>query len=406
MTASKRWGGVGLAVVVFVVAVVLYGVPATLTGRTMPLENGYFDKLAEAFLQGRTYVVGTLSNHDLTRYNGQWYVPFPPLPAILMLPSVALRGHVNTIHFSVIMGALNVALVFLLLQALAARGWTKLSVADNLWLTALFGLSTVHWYIAAVGTVWFVSQICTVTFMALAVWLMVRTGSPWLAGAALGLAMWARPNVVLLFPLLGAMALRQAQERALPLAKTLVRWTLCAAVPLVGAVAALLWYNWVRFANPLDFGYLTENVAQKLADDLRRYGQFNLYYVSRNLRAMLLALPVWNAKQGMLLPNGEGLSLLITTPALVYLVLARRADAVTVGAWVAVVALLLPLLTYYNTGWYQFGYRFSLDFIIPLVVLLALGVRERVPGLMRALIGVGVLVNAWGVTWFLGLLAR
>jgi hypothetical protein len=210
----------------------------------------------------------------------------------------------------------------------------------------------------------------------------------------------------LLFPLLWAMALRQTQERALPLAKTLGRWTLCAAVPLAVAVAALLWYNWVRFANPLDFGYLTENVAQKLADDLRRHGQFSLYYVSRNLRAMLLALPVWNAKPGVLLPDGEGLSLLLTTPALVYLVTARRAEAVMVGAWVAVVALLLPLVTYYNTGWYQFGYRFSLDFIIPLVVLLALGVRERVPGLMRVLIGVGVLVNAWGVAWFLGLLAR
>ena len=30
-----------------------------------------------------------------------------------------------------------------------------------------------------------------------------------------------------------------------------------------------------------------------------------------------------------------------------------------------------PLLTYYNTGWWQFGYRFSLDFMMILLLLLA-----------------------------------
>ena len=43
--------------------------------------------------------------------------------------------------------------------------------------------------------------------------------------------------------------------------------------------------NAARFGNPLDFGYLTENVADKLANDLRTYGQFHLHYVPRNLAA-------------------------------------------------------------------------------------------------------------------------
>lgn len=70
------------------------------------------------------------------------------------------------------------------------------------------------------------------------------------------------------------------------------------------------------------------------------------------------------------------------------------------GGWLAFLLLLVPLLLYYNTGWWQFGYRFSLDFMVPVMVLLALAAGKSLSGNYRLLIIAGVLVNLYGVFWW------
>jgi len=61
---------------------------------------------------------------------------------------------------------------------------------------------------------------------------------------------------------------------------------------------------------------------------------------------------------------------------------------------------LFPLLTYYNTGWWQFGYRFSLDFMPVVVILLAIAAGERLRSGFWILIWLGVGINLWGAWWF------
>jgi hypothetical protein len=394
---------VGVAIVVGGLAFVCYwGVARYFDHATTP-DVAYFNHLADAFLQGRLYLAAPPSTADLTFHGGQWYVPFPPLPALLMLPWVALAGleTLNTVFFCALFGALNVMLIFLLLCGLADRQWTQLSIADNLWLTLLFGLGSVHWYMATIGSVWFVAQICTVTFVAFAVWLAVVQDSPWPVGIALAFAMAARPNVLLTWPLLVGIAATRLSAGGQRLSwAQLARWASVVTVPLLLVMGALLLYNRARFGALLDFGYLTENVADQLAPNLRRYGQFNLHYLPKNLWAMWLAGPQWDAELNLWKPDPEGMSLLLTTPALIYIGRARPRSWLVVGSWVALGLLLIPLALYYNTGWWQFGYRFSLDFMTPVMVLLALAASPRVSWSMRILIGVGVLVNLYGVLWW------
>ncbi|MCB0098916.1 MAG: hypothetical protein KDE46_24450, partial [Caldilineaceae bacterium] len=265
----------------FVVAWLFYWGTAVWGDNTVSPQMAYFDHLADAFRQGQLYLAHPPSTHDLTQFAGRWYVPFPPLPALLLLPWVALRGlaATNTVLFSTLLGALNVLLVHLLLDALSRRGWSKLSTVDNLWLTLLFGLGCVHWYMATLGSVWFVAQISTVTFVALSVWLAVRYESAWPASSALAIALLARPNVVFTWPLLLGIYWMHNLPPGLggfaswpqpSIARKLAGWTLRSAIPLGLAVALLLAYNAARFGNWLDFGYLTENVAQKLKPDLDR----------------------------------------------------------------------------------------------------------------------------------------
>jgi len=396
-----------LSIGFFAIALAVYWSTASWFGKTGTPDTAYFNELADAFLHGQLYLAQPPANHDLTHYHDHWYVPFPPLPALLMLPWVALNGSpaIKTVLFCALFGALNVTFIYLLLEALSQRRWSKLSLTDNLWLTGLFALGTVHWYMATVGSVWFVAQICTVTFVALAVWSAIANGSPWLAGLALGLAMVGRPNVALTWPLLlGIAALQQQTEEKRIVWPALFKWAVASVTPMGLAVAGLLLYNNARFGNPLDFGYLNENVADKLKEALHTYGQFNLHYAAKNFWSMWLAGPKWEPKANFWIPDGEGMSLFFTTPALIYLVRtyrhARGRAWLVFGGWVAFGLLLIPLLLYYNTGWYQFGYRFSLDFMVPVMVLLAVAAGERLSWSMRSLILVGVLINLYGVLWW------
>lgn len=387
----------------FVVALGAYWGTARYFHATATPDVAYFNHLALAFLHGQTYLAAPPATHDLTQYAGHWYVPFPPLPALLMAPAVWWGGlaSLNTVFFCALFGAFNVTLVYLILTALGQHGWSQLQPSDNLWLTLLFGLGTVHWYMATLGSVWFVAQICTVTFVALAVWLALTMGSAWLAGGLLALAMLARPNVALTWPLLLGIAVQWQCQRAEPFNwRIFSNWALSSMIPLLLALAGLLGYNAVRFGNPLDFGYLTENIASELAPKLHTYGQFHWHHIPENLWAMWLAGPQWDAQRNIWRPDPDGMSLLLTTPALIYLVRARPRTPLVIGAWIAFGLLLIPLLLYYNTGWWQFGYRFSLDFMIPVMVLLAVAAGERISKHMRLLILAGVLVNLYGVVWW------
>lgn len=398
-TLARRDWLVTLAI--FVAALAVYMGTAALLGRTSSPDSAYFDQLAEAFLAGKLHLAAPRSLDDLTNYMGRWYVPFPPLPALLMLPWAAV-GTVNTVLFGAIAGAANASLAFLMLQALSRRGYSGLDRGGNLWLTALFALGSVHWYMATLGSVWFLAQLCAASFVLASTLAAVSTGSPLLAGGLLGVALLGRPNLALGLPLLLGIAARQQRERPAGVtARGMLRLSALALAPMALAVAGLLWYNAARFEAPLNFGYMTQNVARELAPDLLRYGQFNLHYVGRNLQVMLLAGPQWDPAAGQYLPTIQGMSLLLTTPALIYTLRARRPGPIVWGAWIAIGLLLIPLLSYYNTGWWQFGYRFSLDFMTPALVLLALAAGQRVGWPLRLLILLGIAVNAWGAWWFL-----
>jgi hypothetical protein len=70
--------------------------------------------------------------------------------------------------------------------------------------------------------------------------------------------------------------------------------------------------------------------------------------------------------------NAHGLALWVTTPDV--LVVARRQALVGAGPRAARDGALvaLPTLFYQNTGWVQFGYRFSNDYAPLLFLLLAI----------------------------------
>ena len=398
--------GLTLAVAAFVL--VAYWTTACAVDNTASPQHAYFDHLADSFLHGILYLPNPPGEYDLTQHNGRWYVPFPPLAAALMLPWVALFGieGTNTVVFSIIFAALNLIILARILDALAQRGWVQSSRTTRCWLLALFAFGCVYWQVAIEGSVWFLSHVCTITFIGLAVWLALKNANPLLVGTALAISFWGRPNVVFTWPLLlGIFAQVSFDSTGVIRRNMLLRWATLSLVPIAVSVLGLMWYNYARFQNPFDFGYKTQNVSAAVIGDLSR-GQFHIYHLPRNLHTMLMAPPRWYEPESLPnwrlpIPDAHGMSIFLTTPLLFYVIRARRRrEYFTRGAWLATGLLLVPLLLYYNTGWRQFGYRFSLDFIIPAMILLTIAIGRRTTWPMRTLIILSFIINAWGVVWW------
>lgn len=403
-------------------AIAVFGLTALAVNHTQTPEKAYFDVLAEAFLSGRLDLENPPHTSDLTPHDGRWYVPFPPLPALLLTAALLFERQVNVVWFSGVLAAVGVGLLYAALaRVVAARhpssasdssttargnaisGWSGLSRgADGspaLWTAAMVAFSTPLWWVAIDGNVWFFAQTCVFFCLALAAWLAVVDGGPLLVGGALALAMLGRPHVMACWPALAALALSADWRHAAARKWRIRAWIWRSAIPIGCAIAALLWYNHARFGDAFDFGYARQNAHPSLTQ-LQSHGQFNPRYAPRNLWTALLAPPVWRDGDALPTFDPQGLSLLITTPGLLVLVLGGWRKRLSIWLWVSVALTALPLVFYYNTGWMQFGWRFLLDLIVPLAFLVAFAAARAPRKLAMTLLGLGVLINAYGVWWW------
>jgi hypothetical protein len=104
--------------------------------------------------------------------------------------------------------AMNGVLVYLILRQLIDRKWINLPRRSTLWIVIVFLFGTPHLWTGISGRAWFVSQILTVTFLALAVYAALRSWPAWLTGSLIALAMLARPNSLMTWPFLLAISMQ------------------------------------------------------------------------------------------------------------------------------------------------------------------------------------------------------
>ncbi len=406
---------------------------------------------AQAFLNGSAAIpypvsTGPVRNdyfQDVMPIAGQpgyGSLPFPPLPALLLVPFVAAWGlTTNAALIWALLGAVNVGLCWrLLLRVTDRRGAAVLG-------TVFYAFGTVAWYAAMLGSTWYAAHIVASTFLFLAITAAVDAEAreslqgvargflglidirQFVAGLIFGLAALARLTTIFgapFFVLVGGGG--SFRRRAISAG-------LGAAIPL----ALLLGYNVVTsgsFFQPA-YDYLRQ-VEYKPVPAFYHpdWGIEDVRYVPQNAQVLLLWLPQapWFTEQcqapqaatndaparsgpptglglifdktcAILRPDPEGMSLLLTSPAYLLAIpmvwLGRRRRLV-VGAALAVLAIAFVNLMHFSQGWVQFGYRFSNDFAPFAVILVALAIaRFRVTWWTAGLVALSVLINAWGVYW-------
>ncbi len=325
------------------------------------------------------------------------YVSFPPMPGVLMMPFVAAVGYgTNDVVFTILFAALNVLLAFVLLRHLARSGYSERSHREDLWLVVLFAFGSAHLWCSVRGQVWFTALVVGATFHLLYLLWAIDARRPFLAGLALAFGFATRATLVFAALFFYWQLLRPASGETYDTREKLRRFALFSAPCLVVGIA-LLWYNHARFANPFEFGhtYLAGGNLPRIRD----FGLFHPEFINRNLTAAFTLTPRLRAEAPYIQFSQHGMSMLLTTPALLYLLWPRRRPALMTPLLVTFLVLFVPILLYQNTGWQQFGYRFALDFLPLLLCALAIGARP-ITRTFKALIVAGVLVNAFGAaTW-------
>jgi hypothetical protein len=368
----------------------------------------HFALQAEAWLHGHLDLGGAppayAQGNDFARFEQRWFVPFPSFPAVLLVPWVALAGSAEKVPDALVfiaLAPLGPVLLWAALERLRATGLSRCSSAESLWLSAGLALGSAYCFSAVQGTVWFAAHVVGAALAAGYLLASIEARSPLLAGLCLGLALWTRPPLLFAWPLFAAELWRRSgssETAGAPIALSArVRRMIgpgllfCAPLALLGALAVV--HNWVRFGEGLNFGYQYLEIAWR--SRIEKWGLFHAHYLPRNLGVALTSLP-WLRPFRI---SGHGLALWITTPAWLLLLRPVRTTLLHKPLLVTVGAVALPTLLYQNSGWLQFGYRFSNDYAVFLFAALATCGRTLGFG-FRALMVWAIAVNLWGAVTF------
>lgn len=440
MSGSERWARIKTPLLVYVVAAAVY--VAMLGTRTEgPTSDNHYVHLAASFLSGQLGVIGnhppgtndwacfdtalddvcSSSAFAHTTETQHWYVSFPPLPAVLILPFVAIWGtDVRDALVWALYAGLAPALLYVLLRDMSERGSSQRSARENLTLTAMFAFGTVFFFVAVQGTVWFAAHVVACCLVPLYLLFALEGRRPALAGLALGGLFLTRPpmavllGIVLLVELLRTC--RRADAPEIPsaddagIARRLraffagVSWRdvgkklAIFAGPVLVLVGIAVAMNEARWGRAAEFGHRYLVIGWHGRID--RWGLMNYHFVAKNLAIFTASLPWLSVHEPYVRVSGHGLALWVTTPPLLLVLFPKnRVDARMVGLYLSAALILVSDLMYQNSGWIQFGYRFSLDFMILLIALLALGGRPFRGGFHAAL-AFAIAVNTFGAVTF------
>jgi hypothetical protein len=408
-TRARRWL-MALAIYCAITLVLLAcASPSVLREHTA---YNHFALLAEAWLEGRLDLGGAppeyTGNNDFALFQGKWFVVFPPFPSVLLVPWVALSGSAAGVadgRLFLLLAGLAPAVLFLVLEKLSLSGESRRSETENVALAALFCLGSVYFFSSVQGTVWFAAHVVAAVLLCLYLLFSLGAERPLLAGLCLGLAFATRSPLLLAAPLFLQQLLasaRLAEPRGPGLLQSyalerVARGLALFALPLVAIGALTLWHNAARFGDPFEVGYRHLNIAW--ARRIAKWGLFDYHYLAKNLGVVLSSLPWFPAQGGPLQINGHGLALWVTTPMYLWLIVARRWSLLARALLLVSLLVAVPALFYQNTGWVQFGYRFSNDYAPLLFVLLAL-VGPPLRGGFMVAAAFAVIVNFFGALTF------
>jgi hypothetical protein len=369
---------------------------AALLGRLRPTPYDNYVLLAQALLAGHTWINWPGAYIDALAYHGLYYVIEAPLPALLLLPLVAIFGpQANQTLLSVVLAGVAVGAAWELGERFG------LAWKSNLSICAFLLAGTDLLWCAMLGDVWFIAHVSAVCFTMLALVELAGKRRGWLVALWAACAFESRFSMVLAVPVYALVVLRGARsERKTGTAGGVpVRALASFAGVLVLVAAFWLLYNDARWGTWSDIGYTTWYHQDQVG--MPTGSPFRVTYLPYQLWSFFVQAPTQLAEFPGLRPEYSGVALTWTSPALILAFWARHPLRWVVTLWLLAVVTAVPNFLYYVNGFAQFGMRHALDFEPYLVALMMLAVRDRFAWWGYLLVAYSCAAGLWGCWYWL-----
>lgn len=343
---------------------------------------------AMSWLSGRLDMGKNYEWLELAVYNGKYYLSFPPLPSVVMLPFVLLFGEKTPSNLvSALYGIFTAMIAYKILKkAGMKRGGAVFFAIAYVWGSNMLWLSTS-------GGVWFLAQGLNMLLLTACVY-FAQQKMRVAAYAMAALAVGCRPFSVCMF--LPLMAYFYTADKDRPMADRIGGQIRSLIIPAFIALCYML-YNYVRFDNVLEFGH---NYLPEFTESEK--GQFSLSYILPNLYNLLLRPVTLRADLTLEYPLFDGFMFYIANPmfliwfaAVVKDVRQKKLDAVRLCIVIAVLIELLLLCAHKTLGGWQFGARYTVD-MLPMALMYLLLKKDEPGGISAFIMAAGMMFNLYG----------
>jgi len=377
---------------IYFTAFIILQVPAIINFYYNDGNHNAYIQFAQSLLHGNLNLPATTDHGDLSYFNGQLYLPYPPLPGIILVPFVALFGaaHVNTVAIATAMSCFCLYLVYNILSKL------KVDKEYFPWIIAAIFFGTGFWYALFTSHhVYAFAHITSFLFQLLIINEILGKRRWWFIGVFIGCTFLTRQfTIVYALFVLGYMfyLYRIAKE------KITFKTILSFSSPIACCIVLYLSYNYLRYGNAFDSGYEHIVYIGVLKERIQQYGVFNIRYVLFNLYCTLIkGFNIQFEGAGYLKIKDMdlwGTSLFCASPFLIAGFKANWSKTLIISAWTTILIILVGQSFYHNNGFEQVNTsRFTLDFLPLLIVLMSLGISKVPAWLMKSLISYAVVLN-------------
>lgn len=355
-------------------------------------QRGYDDVLvilASQFLKWKvTLPVLGLPPRDIANYYNNYYVYFGPLSSLLLAPFVFIFGRSFP---QVTLGIFSLFASFIATYFISKHH--KFEKIDALWLSVFFVFSTVLFSSSVINITAYQVEALGVPFILFSLWAYFAKKNGVLIGLFLSLAVLTRFTLMLA---VGFFLMEVLQKRLS------IKHFVYILIPVVIALGVLGMYNVRRFHSASETGYNYSTTKEDLPIGANfTYGDKSIIHIPANLYSFLLLgpEPLKEKNDGLVLKfpyikfSPWGVSILFTSPLFILLLIKFKKGKYALSAATAVILLSGPVFLWYSIGYAQVGYRYALDFLPFLFLLLLPCLTPKLSKTALTLITIGVFIN-------------
>lgn len=355
-----------------------------------------FTLMALAWRKGLLHLEHDFPWLELAIFEGNYYVSFPSVPALVMLPLTFIFGEntPNTIMTGCYLMGSYIA-GYHLCRHFRRQG-------DSLFLSLFLTMGCNMMYLSLTGDVWNQGQLLSFFLTTMcAMGLVSRSPAQWGWGLfCLALSVGCRPFQAVYVPFGLWMLYQNLQNlQRTGFWKTILRGIPYVIAPVIVAIA-LGWYNWVRFGNPIEFGH---NYLPEFTRDPNQ-PQLGLQYIWNNVKG-LLRMPHFNGNR-MEFPLFNGFAFWMANPiyvtAIICVITKIAKSSWDTGDTLLCIGFVLEiflLLIHKTFGGWQFGARYLCD-LIPMMLLFQLRGRKKRQSWETAIGSFAIALNLYGAIVF------